>query len=172
MDNTNKTVSEIIKTFFGSEIVIPTDLRLETFGDYYDDYALLSRQLKMIVYLNAESCVNCTMMSLIPVYNLHLESKEFSKFGIVIILHSSQHEYMEFFHETSFFSYPVFYDPEGSFERLNPNLPISALYHTFLLDKNNKVVLVGSPLHNPPLWELYKSTIQKMIDNDGVFPEQ
>jgi len=40
------------------------------------------------------------------------------------------------------------------------------------LDKDNRVVLVGNPLHNPPLWELYKRTIQKMIDNDGVFPEQ
>lgn len=29
-------------------------------------------------------------------------------------------------------------------------------YRTFLLDKNNKIQLVGSPVNNSKMWQLYK----------------
>ncbi|MCL2502373.1 MAG: hypothetical protein FWE99_04505 [Bacteroidales bacterium] len=70
------------------------------------------------------------------------------------------------------FDYPVFIDKDAAFIRQNPKLPKNRRLHSFLLDKNNKVVMVGNPLHNPTLWALYKTTIQKMMDNNGVLPEQ
>jgi len=70
------------------------------------------------------------------------------------------------------FDYPVFIDFNGSFVKQNPKIPKNRQLHSFLLDKNNKVVLIGSPLYNPMLWELYKRTIYKMIDNDGVLPKK
>ena len=39
-------------------------------------------------------------------------------------------------------------------------------YKTFLLDKENRVVLVGSPANNDKLWELYKQQIRKLMDKD------
>lgn len=36
---------------------------------------------------------------------------------------------------------------------------------------NGKVVLVGDPVSNPPLWELYKTTITQLIENGGTMPE-
>ena len=68
--------------------------------------------------------------------------------------------------------YPVFIDQYATFVHQNPNLPKNQQLHSFLLDKNNRVVLVGNPLYNPALWALYKRTIQEMIDNDGVLPEK
>jgi hypothetical protein len=32
-------------------------------------------------------------------------------------------------------------------------------YRTFLLDKDNKVLLVGSPIKNPKMWALYEKII-------------
>jgi hypothetical protein len=67
-------------------------------------------------------------------------------------------------------NYPVFIDEWGAFPTANPHIPTDSRFHTFLLDKNGKVVLVGDPVNNPPLWELYKSTITTLIKNDGVMP--
>jgi len=64
------------------------------------------------------------------------------------------------------FNYPIFVDQNATFVKQNPNLPKNRQLHSFLLDKNNRVVLVGNPLHNPTLWQLYKKTIQQMINND------
>ena len=66
--------------------------------------------------------------------------------------------------------YPIFIDRNATFAKQNPNLPQDPKLHTFLVDKNNKVVFVGSPLHNSSFLAFYKMTIQRMIDNDGVLP--
>jgi len=50
---------------------------------------------------------------------------------------------------------------DGSFERLNPHLPKDERFHTFLLDENNKVILVGYPVNNPKLKELYLKELNK-----------
>ena len=66
------------------------------------------------------------------------------------------------------FDLPVFYDPDGAFERANPQLPENPVFHTVLLDRDNRVVLVGSPIGNPKMWELYKSTIARLVENGGA----
>jgi hypothetical protein len=45
-------------------------------------------------------------------------------------------------------------------------------FHIILRDKNNKVTLIGCPLHNESLWGLYKSTINTLIANGGVMPDE
>ena len=67
--------------------------------------------------------------------------------------------------------FPVLLDTAGIFERSNPQLPENPVFHTFLLDRDNRVVLVGSPLGNPKMWELYKSTIDRLVANGGILPK-
>lgn len=43
------------------------------------------------------------------------------------------------------FHYPVLCDEGGEFEKYNL-LPRNAMLNTFFLDKDNKVILIGSPL--------------------------
>jgi hypothetical protein len=69
------------------------------------------------------------------------------------------------------FDHPVFLDEHQAFPKANPHIPADNRFHTFLIDKNGKVVLVGDPVNNPQLWELYKTTIATLIENDGVMPE-
>jgi hypothetical protein len=68
------------------------------------------------------------------------------------------------------FDYPLFLDERQAFPAANPHIPADNRFHTFLLDKNGKVVLVGDPVNNPPLWEFYKTTITTLIDNGGTMP--
>ncbi len=56
---------------------------------------------------------------------------------------------------------PVLVDPSGGFWIEN-ELPTYSTFGTFLLDSANRVVLVGSPIGNPRLWELYKQQIEKL----------
>jgi len=50
--------------------------------------------------------------------------------------------------------YPVCFDEKDDFNRLN-HFPGEMTFQTFLLDKDNKVVAIGNPVHNPKLKELY-----------------
>jgi hypothetical protein len=56
------------------------------------------------------------------------------------------------------FIYPVFIDIDNQTFALN-NFPKEQEYQCFLLDKDNKVVMVGNPVLNPAIWKLYKQVI-------------
>lgn len=45
------------------------------------------------------------------------------------------------------FDIPVYIDSEDRFNRLN-RFPSDPIFHTFLLDKDNKVAVIGNPVHN------------------------
>jgi len=60
--------------------------------------------------------------------------------------------------------YPLIIDKNYSFLKQN-NMPGETKYHTLLLGKNNKPVLVGNPAYNPKLMKLYKEEINKRLDN-------
>ena len=57
--------------------------------------------------------------------------------------------------------FPFVYDPTGLFLTVN-DLPDDNRFHSFLLDRNNKILLVGNPLGNDNLWELYKRQIREL----------
>jgi hypothetical protein len=70
--------------------------------------------------------------------------------------------------ERTRFDYPVFIDEKGLFPATNPHIPSDSRFHTFLLDRGGKVVLVGDPVNNPRLWDLYKTTIAELVEHSGT----
>lgn len=56
------------------------------------------------------------------------------------------------------FNYPVCIDEHDSLNILN-NFPQDMAFQTFLLDRSNKVIAVGNPVHNPKIKELYLKII-------------
>lgn len=52
------------------------------------------------------------------------------------------------------FLYPVCVDLQDSLNLLN-HFPKDLMFQTFLLDKNNKIKLIGNPIHNFAIKELY-----------------
>lgn len=61
------------------------------------------------------------------------------------------------------FDYPILLDSLGEFERLNPHLPQNKALHTFLLDENNNVLLVGNPLHNKKIEEMFYKVVEEKL---------
>lgn len=58
------------------------------------------------------------------------------------------------------FRHTIYLDSKGEFERIN-KLPQDHIFHTFLLDGDNKIRLIGSPLYNTTFWNRYKTRIQE-----------
>ena len=61
------------------------------------------------------------------------------------------------------FDYPVLVDTIGEFEKLNPHLPKNKALHAFLLDENNNVMLVGNPLHNKKIKEMFYRIVEDRL---------
>ena len=154
-------LAEELHIFQEKTIILPDNLLAKHFNDQEPDTSLLYRPLKMVVYLNQSGCEGCKLQGLWPTHIFILENKPFTKFGVVIILNPSHEESTNNLLKELRFRQTVFYDLDGSFERLNPHLPKNERFHTFLLDENNKVLLVGNPAGNEKLKKLYLSEIRK-----------
>ena len=157
-----KNLEAELRLFQEKAITFPDNMVAMNFDEQMQpDMALLSRPLKMVVYVNQEGCQDCRLRSLLPVYMFMLENQKLAHFGVVIILHPAQIEAAESTLSEMNLRRTVFFDPDGSFERLNPHLPQNEQFHTFLLNEDNKVVLVGSPIHNEKLKNLYLAEMKR-----------
>ena len=58
------------------------------------------------------------------------------------------------------FKHPLFIDQEKEIDKIN-KFPSNPEYQCFLLDKDNKVVLVGNPILFSEIWKLYKMVINE-----------
>ena len=52
------------------------------------------------------------------------------------------------------FDYPCFLDTSCVFRRANKSIPDNNLFHTFLLDESNNVIMVGNPQTNEKIRRL------------------
>lgn len=125
------------------------------------DTTLLTRPYKMIVYINKNGCTNCKLRSLLPIYLFTLKTMKSQHFGVVVILNTPNIEATKGILMNLRFKYTVFFDTNNSFEQLNPQLPNDELFHTFLINSENKPILIGSPTHNEKLNNLYLQEIKK-----------
>ena len=64
--------------------------------------------------------------------------------------------------DESALNYPVFIDSCGYFMRNNMFIPQESVYHTFLVDDQLHPILVGNPLSNRHINELFYHIIEEM----------
>ena len=60
------------------------------------DTTLLSRQYKMVVYVNKDGCQDCKLRTLLPIYMFILENQYRKNFSVIIILNTSDMEVSNF----------------------------------------------------------------------------
>ena len=160
-DNQKKKLADELRLFREVAITFPDNLLAKRYDEQAPDISLLNRPLKMVVYVNREGCGSCKITGLLPVYQFILENRHVEKFGMVVILSPSHIKLSDDYLEQFRLRQTFFFDLDGSFERLNPHLPENERFHTFLLDENNKVVLVGNPVRNTKLKNLYLAELNK-----------
>jgi hypothetical protein len=153
----NEDVKKIIQKWQGKEILIPSDITFKSLGRDTASFFLWNKPYKIFTYIDSIGCTSCQLG--LSEWKAFIDScsQQQIDIGFIFAVHSSN--YRQFTGEVRFneFDYPIIYDYHNSFDKLNKFLP--APYRTFLLDKNNKVQLIGSPINNPTMWELYKKVI-------------
>lgn len=167
----NQPDANAVQQLVGSSIVIPDDLVARADGH---DTVWAPRDAAMdariVVYYDAEGCTPCklkellTWKSLIETY----DQAEHTRFLFILNAGNTARQELDHIVYSMRFTHPVLIDTAYSFERDNPQLPQEALFHVFLLDRNNRVVLVGSPIGNPQMWELYENTISRLKEREDI----
>jgi hypothetical protein len=154
--------SRIVKTWIGKEIQFPEDIQCcilgkETDSDFCID--LLRRNYKILLYVDSLECSSCRLK--LPEWKQLIEESDSifqGDLGFVLFFQPKNRRDMVNVFKQANFTYPLFLDINNSINKLN-HFPQQQPYQCFLLDKNNKVLMIGNPALNPKIWDLYKKHI-------------
>lgn len=121
---------------------------------------------KLIVYYDSTSCSSC-MVSKMFLWNDIIDYVDTfkGKFSLYFIFSTSKKDSKQliFSINNSGFSYPILIDTNNEFAKLNTHLPSNKLLHTFLLDENNNVVIVGNPMQNKHIEQMMQTYVEEKL---------
>lgn len=122
-----------------------------------DPYVTGDSEYKMVVYTDSSGCTPCKFK--VDEWAYHMRQLQILSGSIhFVFIFQKESEILEEEFRIQGMDCPVIYDIANTFIQRN-HLPRSSQFHTFLLDKDNKIILAGSPVGNKKIWELYKEKI-------------
>ena len=145
----------IVSKWIDKQIIFPTNVTFYMSGSDTKAEVDLNKKFKLLTYINTEGCVACKL-------KMHLWTDLIEKFSkssqdsiaFIFVLNSNNYKEINYIFENANFNYPVIYDTKDEFNRLN-QFPKQLEYQTFLLDHTNKVKVIGNPIFNLAVKDLY-----------------
>lgn len=123
-------------------------------------------QLKFVVYSDSLQCSSCNLRQLPKWENFLGKLQPYADRLQVYFIFRPLSESIGSFRLTlksMMLPYPIYMDTTGVFCRTNPQLPSNPMLHTFLLDENNKVLVVGNPLENEKIDRMFWRTVKEKL---------
>lgn len=151
-------ITRLVKEWENKEVSFPANISYSILGK---DTAYLApqRDYTIVSYIDSVGCTSCKLQ-LYRWKDLIAEFDSLSSHttSFQFVFHPKDKKEMIYLLKRDRFNYPVWIDETDSFNKLN-KLPGNRLFHTFLLNEQNRVVAIGDPVQNPKIKELYISII-------------
>ena len=143
-------VESSLTTFSGSHVRIPTNQMDLRFCSAYPDTLVKDAPLRLFTYIDTTECQTCQFPTLIDIEEKVREGEYANKLKVIHIFHI-QPENKDLLYKVLCHNNirgTVYLDTCGIVEKENPLLKGNKLLHMFILNKDNKVVLIGNPFCN------------------------
>lgn len=161
-------IARLVKEWEGKEILFPAHSVFTVQGKDTVDFSFADADYKVVTYIDSVGCTSCKLQ--LPRWKefMHeVDSMINSKVPFVFYFHPKDMKELRYITRRDAFVYPVCFDETDDFNAFN-QFSGEMTFQTFLLDKDNKVVAIGNPVHNPKVKELYlrlmtgnKSSVKK-----------
>lgn len=136
-------------------IVLPLEKMLSwQYGLERDTIA--ASQYRLVIYTDSTKCSSCFIRSL-AIWHDFIDLEKDGKVELIFIMEVSKDE-LEYYGnimKLSHLNHTVYFDVGNVFRKCNPHIPEEDLYHVFLLDRSNNVVMVGNPATNAKAKDLF-----------------
>jgi hypothetical protein len=154
-----REIKRMVQEWQGKEIIIPDEITFKSLGSDTVCSYLWDKKYKIFTYIDSIGCTSCQLG--LSEWKILIDScnRQQLDVGFIFAVHSSDFKIFSLEIQLRMFDYPIIYDYQNQFQNLNLFPP--APYRTFLLDKDNKVKLIGTPINNHKIWELYKKVIEQ-----------
>ena len=158
-DNKKKQVEELVQEWQGKEIKFPNTPIFTRYVKDTIDYQIPVSDYKVVMYVDSIGCVSCKLqLSRWKEFIAQVDSVCDKKVPFLFFFQPKDNQDLRRILRIDNFSLPVCIDTEDRFNKLN-HFPSEMMFQTFLLDKDNKVVVIGNPIHNLKVRDLYLQKI-------------
>ena len=160
-NRTKQEAVDVLNNWLGKEIVFPSDLVFTVQGeDTIYDVTKLKSLYKILTYVDTMGCTSCRLqLQQWKTFLAELNANGSLNVAPCFVLYPKDVKDLVYTLKSNAFDYPVCIDLNDNFNKQN-HLPGNDTYCTFLLDRSNKVIAIGNPIHNPKIKELYLKIIQ------------
>jgi len=160
-------IRSIVKHWIGKKIEIPTQSVWTV--NAVDTITLKSvHKFSIVNYIDSTGCIRCK--SQLPDWKNFIEEIRpvfGDKVSVMIFMHPHRIFDAKYAIQRDSFPYPVCIEINDDFNRLN-HFPEDDRFRCFLLDENNRVVLIGNPVQNSKIKDLYIRTICERLGVNNV----
>lgn len=163
--NNNKQISQQINRLYGKKVIVPEEnIVLLHNPMHIESPKCDGGTLKLVQLIDSTNCTKCYLRTLSR-WNLYLNYEDNCQVRFFFYVEPNEttvKDIKEHFLNSGL-QHDIYVDTCGEFRRLNPFLPKEQIYHTILLDENDKIIFVGNPILNQNIEILFR----KIISNNS-----
>lgn len=154
-----KQIAQLVNEWQGKQILFPENAVFTRYLTDTTDYQIPQSDYKVLVYVDSTGCTSCKLQlhkwkELIE----YTDSMTQGEVPFLFFFHPKDNKEIRYLLKRDGFSRPVCIDMDERLNKLN-KFPADMTLQTFLLDKNNRVAVLGNPVHNTAVRDLYLKQI-------------
>lgn len=145
-----KNIDKEIRDFVASSVVVPYDKFDKRICSHFTDTLSAAKDYRLVCYLDSSECQTCRFSQLMNMEKEHINMPEYKDLEFLYIFNIGKDDTDDLYRVLcrSRLEGIVYFDTLNVFMESNPHIPQENIYHTFVIDKNGKVLLVGNPFQN------------------------
>lgn len=157
-DSGRERIAHLVTEWQGKEVLLPENSIFTIQGKDTVQVAT-NAEHKILVYVDSTGCTSCRLQ-------LHkwkeliseVDSLSGNTVQFLFYLIPKSVKEARYITRRDDFTHPLCIDVNNEIDRMN-HFPKEEMFHTFLLDADNKVKVIGNPIHNKAVRSLYLETI-------------
>jgi hypothetical protein len=160
-----ENMSQLVTEWQGKKIIFPENIVFTRYLTDTTDYRIPDSEYKILIYVDSVGCTSCELqLSKWKELVAYTDSVTHGNIPFLFFIHSNDYREVRHLLEEDGFDIPICIDREDTLNKLN-RFPSDASFRTFLLDRENKIVVIGNPVHNLAVKELYLKQIGGQSDS-------
>lgn len=152
-------ISQLVSDWQGKEIVFPPHLVFTRYVTDTTDYRIPQSEYKVLIYVDSMGCTSCKLQ--LPKWKKFIQEVDSASgkhIPFLFFFHPKDHKEIRYLLRRDKIDFPVCIDTDDRLNKQN-RFPSDITFQTFLLDKDNKVAVIGNPIHNGLVKNLYLEQI-------------
>lgn len=158
-ESEKERIARLFSEWDGKEVKFPAHPVFTVQGKDTVTFDYRQADYKIITYVDSIGCTSCKLqLHRWKEWIAEVDSLASGAVPFLFYFHPKDVKELRYLTRRDNFTYPVCFDEQDELNTLN-RFPSDMTFQTFLLDKENKVVAMGNPIHNPAVKELYLQKI-------------